>query len=202
MRIQQAVSNFTANGQVGPWLKFDFYETPFDLGLLVAYGFGLAATIGIDYILDDMSQASQRQVSISQAANTITVTDNGPNINAGLGGGLGHCLAVGDAVNLTGSSGGTADGLYSVATVTSGTVYTVTSPTSQALATSLANVASGRVLQGAAAGGVDGVIKVAPVIARTSLNVTCPIWAARLHVTAFTAAGLAALVSMQGGVSS
>jgi hypothetical protein len=202
MRIQQAVSNFTANGQTGPWLRHDFYEEPFDLGLLVALGTGFAGTLGIDYILDDMTQAAQRQVSLSQATTVITVTDNGPPLPTYNGGGLGHCLAVGDAVQLTGTTGGLADGIYTVATVTSATVYTLTSGVSQTLGLQNATAVSGRVMQGAAAGGADGVIKVAPVTARTSINVTCPIFASRLHVTAFTSAGLCALVAIQGGQSS
>ncbi len=199
--IGQVVSNFTASGQVGPWLKLDYYETPFDLGLLIAYGTGLAATLAIDYVLDDFSQAAQRQVYASQTTTVITVTDSGPILPASAGGGLGHCLAIGDAVELTGTPSGQADGIYSVTSITSATVYTLTSLVSQSWASN-AVVASGRVLQGAAAGGVDGVIKTAPVTARTSINVTCPIYAARLHVTAFTSGGLAALVAMQGSVSS
>jgi hypothetical protein len=197
-RIQQAVTNFTVNGQVGPWLRFDYYEPPFDLGLLVAFGNGLAGTLAIDYILDDMSQASLRQVSISQAVNTVTVTDNGPPLGQSFGGGQGHCLATGDTAILTGTPGGSVDGIYSV-TVISPTVYTVTAVASQTLATQLATVVTGRVLQASA---TDNVIKLAPVTARASIGVTVPIFAARLHMTAFTSAGLAALVAIQGGASS
>jgi hypothetical protein len=208
VRIQQAVTNFTANAQVGPWLRFDYYETPFDLGLLVAYGVGtagtlLSATLGIDYVLDNMTNDGGRQVQISQATTVITVTDAGPLLppTQSSGAGLGHGLAVGDYVQLTGTQGGLADGGYSVASVTNQTTYTLTSGVSQTLF-SQGFVTTGRVMQGAAAGGVDNVIKLAPVTARTSINVTCPILAARLHVTAFTTAGLGILVAMQGGVSS
>jgi hypothetical protein len=203
-RIQQSVTNFTANGQVGPWLKLDYYEMPFDLGLEIAYGTNqagtlLAATLGVDYILDDMTNAASRAVTISQTTTVITVTDFGPVLPTGQ---LGHGLVAGDAVMLTGTPTGLADGIYSVTTVTSGTVYTLTSGVSQTIASVGAQVVSGRVMQGAAAGGADGVIKVAPVTARTSINVICPIFAVRLHVTAFTTAGLGILVTMQGGASS
>jgi hypothetical protein len=199
MRIQQAISNFTANGQVGPWLFHDVFEPPFDLSLLVDFGTGLAATIGIDYVMGAMNPDGAHQVFITQATTTITVTDNGPPIPAAFGGGLGHCLAVGDTVVLTSTPGGSVDGIYAVATVTSATVYTLTSVVSQTIAGALVTASLGYTLQGSA---TDKIITLAPVTARTSVAVTAPILASRLHVTAFTTGGTAALIAMQGGTAS
>ena len=199
MRIQQAVSNFTASAQVGPWLRFDYYETPFNLTLLVSLGTGASMTLGIDYIADDFGVDGQRQVFITQATTTITVNDSGPTLPSAFGGGLGHGLAVGDAVDLTGTPGGSVDGIYSVASVTSDLIYTLTYGVSQTLAGANATVSSGRILQGTA---TDKVIPLAPVTARTSVVALGPICAARLHVTAFTTGGHCALVGIQGGVSS
>jgi hypothetical protein len=177
----------------------DYFEEPFDLGLLVAFDATLAATLAVDYILDDMSQGAARQVYISQSTTVITVNDSGPPIPTAYGGGLGHGLQVGDAVELTGTPG--VDGIYAVATVPSISTYTLTAA-SGTIAGAQCQVVSGRVMTGAAAGGADGVIKVAPVTTRTSINVTCPIYMARLRATAFTTGGIGALVALQGSKSS
>ena len=204
MRIQQAVSSFTANGQVGPWLKHDFYETPFDLSLLVAFATGpgatlLAATLSIDYIVDNFCNDGQRQVFASQAGSTtLTIAENGPILPTGFGGGLGHGLVAGDVVEITGTPGGASDGIWPVATVTNATTYTLTTTNSPTF-TSVVTATSGRVVTATA---TDKIIPIAGVTARTGVNVASPIVASRLHVTAFTTAGLGILVAVQGGVSS
>lgn len=192
----QVVANITAIGSITPWLKHNYHERPFDLSLLVSFGSGLSATLALDYILDDMSNAAQRQVSISQTTTTITVTDPGPILPPPMNG-LGHGLAVGDAVELTGTPGGVSDGIYAVATVTNATTYTLTA-VSATIAQQPAYVVSGRILTAAASGGADNIVKVAPVTARTSLVLASPIWASRLRCTAFTSSGVAALVALQG----
>jgi hypothetical protein len=196
MRIQQAISNFTANGQVGPWLRHDFYEPPFNLTLLVSYGPTSAYTLGIDYVVGNLGNDGARPVFITQTTTTITVVDNGPPIPTFFGGGLGHCLAVGDAVELTNTPGGSVDGIYSVATVVNATSYTLTTGVSQTIVGANATASSGQVLQGTA---TDKLIPIAPVTARASVVVLGPIFASRLHVTAFTTGGTAALIAMQGG---
>ena len=81
----------------------------------------------------DPNGTNQRLVSVSQTTTVITVTDNGP--VQGSNPQLGHGLRVGDLVVLTGTqlpSGKTPiDGSYSVASITSATVYTLTSTVSQ-----------------------------------------------------------------------
>ena len=197
MRIQEAISNFTANGQVGPWLRLDVYEPPFDATLAISYGPTSAYTLGIDYALGAMDADGAHQVFISQATTVITVTDGGQTLSAPFGAGLGHCRAVGDCVILTQSPGGD-DGVYSIASVVSATSYTLTGLVSQTVS-GLCLAQTGMVLQAAA---TDNIIKLAPVTARASVGVLSPVLAVRLHVTAFTTGGTASLITMQGGASS
>jgi hypothetical protein len=198
MRIQHAVSNFSANGQVGPWLYHDYFEPPFDLTLGISYGPTSSYTLGIDYAVGDFSPNGQRQVFITQTTTTITVVDGGP-AQAAFGGGLGHCLAVGDTVTLTGTPGGSIDGVYAVASVVNATSYTLTTATSQTIVGANVVASSAYVFQGSA---TDNIIKLAPVTAKATIGVTNPIFASRLHVTAFTTGGTCALVAIQGGASS
>lgn len=197
-RIQQVSANITAIGSITPWLFHDFYEPPFDLSLLISFGSGLAATLAIDYIVDDYLTDGERAVVVSQTTTTITVTDTGPYQPSAAGGGLGHGLAVGDAVTLRGSPAGLIDGVYAVASVTSATAYTLTTAVSQTLVGVVAYVKSGRVLTGAA----STFLPVAPVTARTAVGIVNPIVASRLRCTAFTTAGVATLLAVQGGASS
>jgi hypothetical protein len=85
----------------------------------------------------------------TQAGTTITVTDPGGTMlnstQMGPGGAAGHGLAVGDCAILKGCGSGM-DGTYDVASVTSNTVYTVTSAISQtAVANAVARVTPLRV---------------------------------------------------------
>jgi hypothetical protein len=208
-RIQQVAALITAAaatigvpGTITPWLKHDYYETPFDLSLLISQDTSGVNTLVIDYVLDDSSSAMQHQALISQANIVITVQDSGPPLPISQGGGLGHGLAIGDFVQISGSPGGTIDGVYSVATVTSTTSYTLTSSVSQTLAAFLGNVQTGKVITAGAVGdkivGANG----AGVVVRTSLSITSPIVASRLRCTAFSANAVARYVAVQGGVSS
>lgn len=196
MRIQRILSNFTANGQVGLWMRHDQYETPFDLTLGVEFGSGLAGTLAIDYAVGNFGPDWMYQVFITQATTVITVQDNGPPPPAGSG--VGHGLAVGDIVNLQGTPGGSVDGIYTVATVPSASTYTLTAGISQTIVGANCQAASALLFTSAA----SGLVNVAPFTARTAVQVTAPIFASRLHVTAFTTGGIATLVGIQGGVSS
>lgn len=212
-RIQQVAALITAAaatiglpGTVTPWLKHDYYETPFDLSLLVTQDGAGANTLAIDYILDDPSTAMQHQALISQATTVITVQESGPPLPVAQGGNLGHGLAVGDYVYLQGSPGGIIDGVYSVATVTNATTYTLTVSVSQTIAAFLGNVQTGKVITAAAptATGGDNIIgaKGAGITTRAAIPVTSPIVASRLRCTTFAANAVARYVAIQGGVSS
>lgn len=208
-RIQQVAALITAAaatigipGTVTPWLKHDYYETPFDLSLLITQDGAGANTLAIDYILDDPSTAMAHQALISQATTVITVVESGPPIPVAQGGNLGHGLEIGDYVYLQGSPGGIIDGVYSVATIVSTTSYTLTASASQTLAAFLGNVQTGKVVTAGATGdkivGASG----AGITVRTALPVTAPIVASRLRCTTFAANAVARYVAVQGGVSS
>lgn len=199
--IQQVANNFTATGQFGNWLKFDWYEHPFDLSLLISTDGGVANPLGINYVLDDGSNAMRHQVLFSQTTTVITVTDNGPPIPVQYGGNLGHGLAVNDFVELEGPPG--VAGVYNVATIVSGTQYTVTSAVSQTIAAQITQAQTGKCVATTSAGDhIIGTTNVpaAGVTVRTAFGVTAPIWAAQLiTVGTFIGAAVSRLVSIQGG---
>lgn len=208
-RIQQVAANITAAaasigipGTVIPWIKHDYYETPFDLSLLITQDNAGANTLAIDYVLGDNSSAMSHQALISQSTTVITVQESGPPIPVAQGGNLGHGLAIGDFVQIQGSPGGIIDGVYSVATVVSATSYTLTGAVSQTIVAFLGNVQTGQVVTAGSTGdkiiGASG----AGITARTALPVTAPIIASRLRCTTFSAAAVARLIAVQGGVSS
>lgn len=208
-RIQQVAASITAAaaaigvpGTVTPWLKLDYYEEPFNLSLLISQDNAGANTLAIDYILDDNSSAMSHQALISQATTVITVQESGPPIPVSQGGSLGHGLAVNDFVQINGSPGGVIDGIYSVATVTNATTYTLTGAVSQTIAAFIGLVQTGKSVTAGAAGdkiiGASG----AGITARTALQVLSPIVAARLRCTTFTAGAVARLLAVQGGESS
>jgi hypothetical protein len=189
--VRELAFNFTAANQFSPWLMHNVWENPFNVTLAVYFGFGLAATLQVQYIADDASRAAERQVWLSQTTNTITVTDPGPIIQGQQV--AGHGLAVGDYVNLHGTPGGTVDGDYNVATVVSAQVYTLTSTVSQTLALTQSFSLSGRLFTHATLIGLT---------ARASGNYNFPTFASRLLCTAFTTGGYGFLVALQGGGAS
>lgn len=212
-RIQQVAANITAAaatiglpGTVTPWLKFDYYEPPFNLSLLVSQDLAGANTLAIDYVLDDPSTAMEHLALISQATTVITVQESGPQIPVTQGGNLGHGLAIGDFVYLHESPGGIIDGVYSVATVTNATTYTLTGAVSQTVAGFNGKVATGKVITAGAptAAGGDNIIgaKGAGITTRASIPISNPIVAARLRCTTFAGAAVARLVAVQGSTSS
>ena len=198
MKVQQVAFNFTAANQVSPWLALDYWEHPFNAGLLVSLDTGFAGDLSIQYILDAFLNDTLRQVVVSQAANTITVQDSGPPLPVPFGGGLGHGLAVGDYVQLTNTPGGAADEGYAVASVPSAVSYTLTSAVSQTL-NGISSARAGRIMTAGAAGdkliGASG----ASIAARLALALNAPVWGVRLLATTVTTAGVCRLVSMQGG---
>lgn len=194
-RIQQVAVSITAEDQASQWIKHDYFQCPFDVSLSVFYGTGLDATLEVQYIADDMSQSSSRQVLVSRSSTTITVVDDGPPL--AYGNGLGHGLLEGDWVVISGSQGGVLDGGYAVASVTNATTYTLTSGTSGTVASSPANLVSGRVfthatLKSLSARAQDG-------YGSAPFGNNGPVWASRLYCTAYTDSGVASLVAVQGG---
>ena len=199
MKIQQAAAAITANGQSTPWLMLDYRENPFNASLLVNFENGFTGDVALNYIADAMLNDTLRQVSIHQTANTITVEDSGPPIPASAGGNLGHGLAVGDLVQISASPGGTADGDFTVASVTGQFSYTLTSPVSQTLPTTLVSARAGRIIQAGSTGdkliGASG----ASIAGRLALALNAPVWGVQAVVTTFTTGGVLRLVSLQGG---
>lgn len=196
-RIQTVAVSVTAVGAVSPWIKHDYYQTPFNVTLAAYFDSVLAATMEVQYAADDQSETSERQVTVSQAASTTaTVTDYGPYTingapaNAAWGGPFGHGLLTGDQVWLNGTQAGIDSGLqsYSV-TVTGVNTYTVVTPVNQTVTNIGARVKSARVFSHPA---------LSALVARASSNYASPVWMSRLHCTALTTPGKAFLVTTQG----
>lgn len=197
-RIQQVAMSVAGVTSVSPWIKHDVGEAPFDVTLAVYFDSALAATLAVQYVADDQSATSERDVLVSQAASTTaTVTDTGPytinggQSNAGWGGPYGHGLITGDVVFLYGSQAGIDSNPqvgYPV-TVTGVNTYTVVTPVNQTITNVRAKTTSGRVLTHPS---------LTALTARASGNYGFPVWMSRLVCTAFTTPGKAYLVALQG----
>lgn len=196
-RIQTVAVSVGAVGAVSPWIKHDYYQTPFNATLAAYFDSVIAATMAVQYVADDQSETSERNVLVSQTASTTaTITDYGPYTinggpaNAAWGGPFGHGLLTGDQVWLNGSQAGIDSGMqsYSV-TVTGVNTYTVVTTVSQTILNVSARVKSARVFTHPALTGLT---------ARASSNYAYPVWMSRLICTAFTTPGKAFLVSIQG----
>lgn len=188
-RVLTAPANITGVGSVSSWIKFDYYQTPFNVDLAVYFDSALAATLAVQYVVDDQSQTSDRDVYFSQSGTTtVTVKDSG---NQNLAGGpWGHGLLSNDIVFPVGSQAGIDSPLvgYPI-TVVDQFTYTFTAPMSQTIVnqhmrTTSARIFTHQVLQG--------------LTARAQSNIAYSTWMARLICTAFTTPGKAFLVSMQG----
>lgn len=191
-RIAQVALAVSGASQYSKWLPHDYYAEPFNVSLGVYFGFGLNATLAVQFAIDDLSNAAERQVSLSQTTTTITVKDPGipgPGMPAG---GWGHGLATGDYCNILSGSGGVI-GEYPTVTVVDAFTYTVTSSVSRTLAREIGSVITARVQTHPVLTGLT---------ARTNSNYGYPVWGSRLLSTAFTAAGTGFLLMMQGGRSS
>jgi hypothetical protein len=192
-RIAQVALNVTAANQYSPWLNHDYYGEPFNVNLGLYFGSGLSATLTVQYALDDLSLAAKRQCLMSQAANTITITDPGIPSPTAPAGGWGHGLATGDYCNILTAAPGTAGavaGEYPTVTVLSATQYTVASAFSQTITDQLIEVVTARVLPHAT---------LVTQTTRASGSYGFPVWGSRITSTAFTSGGVAYLLAMQGG---
>lgn len=109
-------------------IPVDYRSVPMGIGLVGIPSSNANLTWGVQHTLDDAGPEGVQPVTYTQAATTITVTDL-----RSIGGTTGHGLSVADSVYLRGIAG-TPDGPYQVATVTSQTIYTVTSLVNQAAA--------------------------------------------------------------------
>lgn len=188
-RVLQVAANITAVGSVTPWLKLDAYQTPFNVALAVYFDQALAATLKVQYVVDDQSQTSERDVYFSQSGTTtVTVKDSGSQNLPG--GPFGHGLLSNDIVFPVGSQAGIDSPLigYPV-TVVDQTTYTFIGPVSQTLVNQHMRVTSARVFDHQVLQGLT---------ARAQSNIAYGTWMARLICTAFTTPGKAFLVSSQG----
>lgn len=208
-RIQQVAANITAASAPGaalvagsftPWIRLDYYTSPANIGLLLSQDGAGANPLTIDYVLDDFTNGQNHPVSITQTTTTITVTDNG--YPWPYGGGLGHGLAIGDAVVLMGTQAGV-DGIYSVATVPSTSTYTLSPATvSQTLPLTQCTANVGKAVTGGSTGDKLTGIAAAGVIVRTALVINAPITAVRIRsIPTFVGAAVARLVTIQGSLA-
>lgn len=184
MRITEV--SLSAAGQ-SKWIPHDYWQTPPAITLAGFVSSGANLTWAVQYTCDDVGPGGLRPVSVSQSTTVLTVVDSGPPSRGGT-----HGLSVGDYVNIQGTGLAGVDGEYSVATVVSGTQYTVTSGTSQTIALTQAQVISARVITHATLTGQVG---------RATGNYAFPVRASRLQITAYTS-GTASLGVLQGGLSS
>ena len=113
-----------------PWIPVNTRQPNFQLGLGVVPSSNATCTFTVQHAFDE--PLIQHPVSISQTGTTATVTDS-----YSLNGVAGHGLSVGDTVNIQGSGSALLDGLQTVASVTSQTVYTFTNANSGTLASGL-----------------------------------------------------------------
>lgn len=187
-RVLQVAAAISAVGSVTPWIKHDYYQTPFNVDLAVYFDSVLSATLAVQVVADDQSQTSERLVTVSQAASTTaTITDNGPPLP---GGPYGHGLLSGDIAFLVGSQVGIDSPLTGyVVTVTGVNTYTVVTPVNQTISGVIARVTSARVF-------THQVLQA--LVARAQSNLAYSTWMSRIICTAFTTPGKAYLVALQG----
>lgn len=184
MRQTEVSLNAIANSS---WILHDVYQTPPAISLIVSLSSGANLTYSVQGTGDDLSSAAARFAGISQAANTITLTDIGPPSRLGT-----HGLSVGDYVMVLNGPDGSAPGAqgfaYSVAGVTDGTHYTLTSPNARALAGGEVQIITARVFNNPALAGL---------VAKGQGQWAFPVKASRLVVSAY-AAGVVSLTVLQG----
>lgn len=197
-RIQQVSLNFSAANLATPWILHDYYEAPFSVALAVTFDYVVVGTFSVQYTCDNNSQDWQRQVSASQSTTTITVSDSGPPGSNGT-----HGLNVGDVVRIPNGpfgAGGLGDGYdYPVASVTSGTVYTLTSTISQTVPLTAVYITSSRIFTHAT---LTGIAATTGGGGRATGNYAYPVQASRLIMTAHTTTGYAYLTAAQGSAGS
>lgn len=165
-----------------PAIPVDYLGNVFAVGLCGVPSSNFNLTWGVQHTLDDVGPDGALPVTYSQTTTTITVTDLRQ-----VSGIQGHGLSVADSVYLRGISA-TADGHYQVATVTSQTVYTVTSAVSQS-ASGAAVASNFRWF--------NHVSLTAITTGRADGNYAFPVRAVRLNVSAYVA-GYIDLLVLQG----
>lgn len=181
--IRQSAFNYTAASS-GPWIYTDTWSGVYNSWYLVSEDTGASLTLQLDIIADDASNAMAHLAVVSQSGTTITVQDSGPPLGTGYGQGLGHGLAVGDFVSIDDAQG--LAGIYSVTSVTSATVYTLTALGSAVIAAHNATIRTGKVFP------AYKTITLTSGRAFGQLNPWA--WAVRLTASAVSAAGVARLV--------
>jgi hypothetical protein len=171
-------------GAVGqsPWIPVDWLKNTFSIGLVGIPSSNATLTWGVQHTFDDPGPEGALPVSFSQTTTTITVTDLRQVSSI-----AGHGASVADSVVLTSTQAGV-DGTYAVATVTSQSVYTLTSTVSQSASGANARANILRPFNHATMTGQTG---------RLDGNYAFPIRALRLIVTAYTA-GYVDLITLEG----
>lgn len=183
--MRPATVSMSAAG-FSPWVIVDYLAIAFGIGFGCSVSSGASLTYTVQHTFDDPGPGSPGTTpttgfhyptgSIVQAGTTITVTD------------ANHGLSVGDFVQLQGCGFGL-DGPYNVASVTSTSVYTLTSGVSQNVTASTAGFVNGmRVYNHPVVVGAT---------ARQDGNYAYPIRAMRLNVTAYTS-GSVSMTVLQG----
>jgi hypothetical protein len=189
-----------ALGYTAPLLH-DTWQTPVGITLALTWSSDQAGSpiASVQFTVDDLSSAALRPVaSISRSGTTITVTgDSGQPPTAGnvySGDGGEHGLSVGDLVQLVGTAG--LDGWYNVASVVSGTSYTLTSGNSGTVNNVPGSaVITGRVFTHSQLVNIAGGT-------RAVSNYLFPVTSSRLEITSAGSAGVCTLAVLQGGMSS
>lgn len=174
---------FYRQGAIGfsPAIPVDYRSVPLGIGIIGIPSSNATLTWGVQHTLDDPGPDGAFPVTYSQTTTTITVTDTRQFFGV-----TGHGLSVADSVYLTGIAG-TPDGNYQVATVTSQTVYTVTSAVSQSAA---GNAVAHNFRW-------DNHVSLVTLTGRQDGNYAFPIRAIRLNISAYTA-GYLDLIILQG----
>ena len=190
---QIAMNSLPTTGLLGAsiWVPIDYLQMAFGVGLGVTVSpVGATLNVSVQHTFDELGPQALRQVSLTQTTTVITVTDLGPTAIQGFGQGLGtHGLAGGYYVKIEGSGFANVDGEYTVATITSPTVYTLTSAVSQSISSLLfAQVKTARVF---AHGSLIN------LTARANGSYAFPITAVRLFMNSYSN-GTAVLTVVQG----
>lgn len=178
MRPQQVVLSAVGKSK---WIPTDYESIAFDVALFTGFSSGGGGTWTVEETPD--GPEGRHPVKVTRATTVITVTDLGPDLVSG------HLLSAGDDVILEGTGFAGGDGEYSVVSVTSPTVYTVTSGASGTATGSPNTFATTfRVYPDATLHGI---------MARAFGDIRFPVRAVRLNVTAYTS-GVIWLKVLQG----
>lgn len=162
---------------VSAWVPFNYLQSSPNGSVAVIEDSGATSTYTVDHTFDDIT--TKHNVTLVQAANTITVTDPG------------HGLSVGDGVVIDRTGGNGVDGNQVVASVTNANVYTITSPVSQAFSSNNGYAAN---LRAFALAGLTA------QTTRQYASYPFPIMAVRLRLTVLTGGAVTMIVLSGVGV--